>query len=61
MLSGALVALLCLAVFVVFRLGLWRNLSSPKASVMFLFIFFGTLQTGTFYWALDLLRSAIFM
>ncbi len=47
--------------FAAFRLGLWTNLSNPKAAVMFSSIFLGTLQAGTPYWVLALLLCVIFV
>lgn len=47
--------------FAAFRLGLWTNLSNPKAAVMFSSIFLGTLQAGTPYWVLGVLLAIIFL
>lgn len=47
--------------FAAFRLGLWTNLSNPKAAVMFSSIFLGTLQAGTPYWVLGVLLAIIFV
>ena len=47
--------------FAAFRLGLWTNLSNPKAAVMFSSIFLGTLQAGTSYWVLGVLLAIIFL
>lgn len=47
--------------FAAFRLGLWTNLSNPKAAVMFSSIFLGTLQPDTPFWVLGLLLAIIFL
>lgn len=46
--------------FAAYRLGLWTNLSNPKAAVMFSSIFLGTLQQSTPIWVLALLVAVIF-
>jgi threonine/homoserine/homoserine lactone efflux protein len=46
--------------FAAYRLGLWTNLSNPKAAVMFSSIFLGTLQQSTPIWVLALLLAVIF-
>ena len=43
-----------------YRLGLWTNLSNPKAAVMFSSIFLGTIQPATPFWVLGLLLLVIF-
>ena len=43
-----------------YRLGLWTNLSNPKAAVMFSSIFLGTVQESTPLWVLGLLLAVIF-
>jgi len=47
--------------FAAFRLGLWTNLSNPKAAVMFSSIFLGTLRPDTPVWVLGLLLAVIFV
>ncbi|MBC2835691.1 LysE family transporter [Paragemmobacter straminiformis] len=47
--------------FAAYRLGLWTNLSNPKAAVMFSSIFLGTLEAETPYWVLGLLLGVIFL
>lgn len=44
-----------------YRLGLWTNLSNPKAAVMFSSIFLGVVQPQTPYWVLGLLLVVIFI
>lgn len=46
--------------FAAFRLGVWTNLSNPKAAVMFSSIFLGTISADTPYWVLGLLLLVIF-
>lgn len=46
--------------FAAYRLGLWTNLSNPKAAVMFSSIFLGTLDGHTPFWVLGLLLCVIF-
>ena len=46
--------------FAAYRLGLWTNLSNPKAAVMFSSIFLGTVQADTPVWVLGLLLAVIF-
>lgn len=43
-----------------YRLGLWTNLSNPKAAVMFSSIFLGTIRPETPFWVLGLLLAVIF-
>ncbi len=44
-----------------FRLGLWTNLSNPKAAVMFSSIFLGTIKQGAPLWELGMLLLIIFV
>ncbi len=44
-----------------FRLGLWTNLSNPKAAVVFSSIFLGTIDPSTPAWVLGLLLAVIFV
>ena len=46
--------------FAAYRLGLWTNLSNPKAAVMFSSIFLGMIQPATPFWVLGLLLLVIF-
>lgn len=46
--------------FAAYRLGLWTNLSNPKAAVMFSSIFLGTIRPDTPLWVLGLLLLVIF-
>jgi threonine/homoserine/homoserine lactone efflux protein len=45
--------------FAAFRLGLWTNLSNPKAVVMYSSIFLGTITPGTPPWVLACLLALI--
>lgn len=45
--------------FAAFRLGLWTNLSNPKAVVMYSSIFLGTVSPGTPTWVLACLIAMI--
>ena len=47
--------------FAAFRLGLWTNLSNPKAVVMYSSIFLGTVSPGTPLWVLACLIAMILM
>ena len=45
--------------FAAFRLGLWTNLSNPKAVVIYSSIFLGTISPGTPFWVLACLIALI--